>query len=154
MTTATAYTMRSCWENKFEEPTIDDLRSGFGKQLGGLVDAGRERLNSYEGMQESLSWLGVPWRWTVVYSLPGADDRPVAYLVLDPHKPQISIPMSAEMVESIPMHRLKKHVRDGVLLSRKVVGIYWSTWELTSRSQLQDILELVNRKIKLLTATK
>jgi len=42
----------------------------------------------------------------------------------------------------------------GVLLSRKVVGIYWSTWELTSRSQLQDILELVNRKIKLLTATK
>ncbi len=154
MPTATEYTMRSSWENKFDEPTIDDLRAGFGKQVGALIDGARDKLCSYEPVDESVSWQGVPWRWTMVYSAPDLDDRPIAYLVLDPQRPLIAIPMTAELVESIPMHRLKKHVRDGVLLSRKVVGVYWSTWELTSKSQLQDILELVHRKMKLLTAPK
>lgn len=143
---------RTAWEDRFRTPSVDDLREAYPKQLGNLLDLARESLRGREGVAEEISWQGLPWRWTFLYYLNGDRSRPWAYLVPDPEKPKVSLPLSRDMVDSLPMHRFKKHVKDGVLQSRLVAGVYWATWELTSKAQLADILDLVTRELKVVNS--
>lgn len=144
-------TRRNAWEDRFRTPTIDDLCEGLQKQFSGLFETAREKLRGYPGLVEGLSWQGLPWRWTLIYRLPQDNGKAWAYLVPDPAKPLIALTVPAPMVGLLPMHRYKKHVKDGVLQSRMVDGVYWATWEITSKAQLGEILELVHHKHGLLT---
>lgn len=137
---------KSAWEDRFRTPTVQDLFESCRRQISSLIESVRDRLLSKPGMSEAVEWQGLPWRWTMTYSNPSDPSHAWAYLVPDPEKPVLSIPMTSEMVDSMPLHRMKKHVRDGVLTSRQVDGVYWASWELTSKAQLQDVLELVERK--------
>lgn len=140
---------RSVWEDRFKTPTLDDLRQQYNRQTANLLDTALERLRGYGDLSEDLSWQGLPWRWTITFKSTKADSRAWAYVVPDPEKPKLAMPLTAEMVNAMPLHRMKKHVRDGVLLSRLVDGVYWATWDLTGKDQLKDILELADRKRKL-----
>lgn len=133
---------RSAWEDKFRTPSIADLRQHYNRQLGNLLDTARERFLAFPGVKEELSWQGLPWRWTILYMSPDDPGRPWVYLVPDPEKPKISMPLTTETIGALPMQRLKKHVRDGVLAGRMVAGVHWATWEVTSKAQLQDVMEL------------
>ncbi|HBS28797.1 MAG TPA: hypothetical protein DEB06_04960 [Phycisphaerales bacterium] len=139
---------RSPWRDRFRAPTLEELRRACAGPEGGLLESARDHLLATPGVQEEVAWQGLPWRWTLVYSAPADATRAWAYLVPDPAKPVLAVPITEEMVLAFPMDRLKKHVRDGVLTSRKVAGVYWATWELTSKAQLGEILELVDRKRK------
>lgn len=147
------------WANKFQRPTAAQLMAQFGtKQLGQLVEAARGELVGFGGVEEALSWQGVPWRWTFVYSmsrvagLSPALQHPLAYLIADPQKPQVAVPLSGSMIETIPMRRLKRFVRDGILHGRLVGEVHWPCWDFSARSQLDEILDLVTRKYKFLVA--
>lgn len=142
---------RLAWEDRFRTPSVADLREHYNKQLGNLLDAAREELRSSPGVSEELSWQGLPWRWTIIYRSAGAGGRPFAYLVPDPVRPKLAIPLSGELVASLPLNRLKKHVRDGVQQARNVAGVLWATWELSSKTQLAEILELAELKAKLVS---
>jgi len=142
---------KSAWRDRFRTPTLEELWDGCKKQTSVLLDGVRERLIGHEGVQETVTWQGLPWRWTMVYTLPADPTRAWAYLVPDPEKPLLAVPFTEEMIQAFPMHRLKKHVRDGVLGGRKVAGVYWATWELTSKSQLTELMDLVERKRKFFT---
>lgn len=139
-------TARGAWEDRFKTPSPDDLFDSLNKQVGALVDSARQRLRGFPGVVEELSWQGLPWRWTLTYRLPGDNGRAWAYLIPDPVKPQIALPVPTQMVGSLPMHRFKKHVKDGVLQGRMVDGVYWATWEITSKGQLAEIFELAQHK--------
>lgn len=138
--------VRLPWEDQFNTPSMDDLRRHYPKQLGNLLETARSNLLAFEGVREELAWQGVPWRWTLTYSCPDDPTRAWAYLVPDPLRPKIALPLTEEMVEALPMRRLKKFVRDGVVAARRVNTVYWATWEITNRSQLEEILELARRK--------
>ncbi len=142
---------RNAWEDRFKTPSTQALCDGMEPQFSGLFDAAREKLRGCSGMAEGLSWEGLPWRWTLTYRLPTDNGRAWAYLVPDPIKPQIALPIPIAMVAALPMHRFKRHVKDGVLLGRMVDGVYWATWEITSKPQLAEILELVQHKHNLST---
>lgn len=138
--------IRLPWEDQFRVPTLDDLRGHYPKQLGNLIEVARERLLQFNGVREEVSWQGLPWRWTLVYRCPQDPVRAWAYLVPDPEKPKLSLPLTDEQVQALPMRRLKKFVRDGVLCARKVDSVYWATWDITNRAQLDEVLDLVRRK--------
>ncbi len=138
---------RTAWEDRFRTPTVDDLREHYNKQLAGLLETARTLLLSLPGVVEELSWQGLPWRWTLTYRFPeGTGARPGLYLVPDPLRPKISMPLPDTIVQTLPLHRLKRHVRDGVTQGRRVNGVLWATWEVTSKTQVGEILEIVNHK--------
>lgn len=144
MATATKH-IRTPWQDRFRKPSVDDLRDHYNKQLGGLLDAAREALCSGTRVHEEIAWQGLPWRWTLTYRCEGSRGPVWAYLVPDPQRPILVMPLTRELVGTLPMTRLKKHIRDAIISSRLVSGIHWATWELTSKSQLAEVLEIVER---------
>lgn len=144
---------RGVWRDRFTEPAADDLRAEYNKQIGVLIDLAREKLRDHVGDAEEVTWKGFPWRWTLTYPHAADSHASLAYLILDPERPLIALTLSTEMVEALPMHRMKKHVRDGVLMSSQVAGVYWAEWEIQNKTQLLDVLELARRKHKLLEAS-
>lgn len=137
---------RQAWDNRFETPTFELLQAHYNKQMGSLLAAARERLLSFEGVSEDVSWQGLPWRWTLVYTLSGDPTRAWAYLIPDPESPQVSMPLTEAMIEALPMRRLKKHVRDGINGARKVAETRWAWWMVANRPQLDDVLDIAKRK--------
>lgn len=140
------------WENRFESPEPEDLGSHYNKQVRNLIEAARERLFKYEGVEEHISWEGLPWRWTMVFTLPNDPTRAWAYLVPHPDAPQLSVPLTGEMLDTLPLRRMKKHIREGVQFATRVDNTLWPTWDITSKSQLDDVLDVVKRKFKYIDA--
>ena len=138
--------VRVPWEDQFRTPSLEDLRGHYTRQLSNLLESARSRLLAFAGVSEEVAWQGVPWRWTLIYRCPDDPTRAWAYLVPHPAGPKISLPLTAEMVERLPMRRMKKFVRDGVLGARRVDSVYWATWDISSREQLEEVLDLAKRK--------
>lgn len=136
---------RQAWQDRFRTPTIDELVAGFNKQLAGAVNHARERLLATEGIKEEVSWQGV-WRWTLVYRIPG-DDRAWAYIVMDPTKPRLAIPVPDELIAELPVKKLSKFVRDGLAHAPSVDGLRWAHWDIQGKTQADDILSLTEFKL-------
>jgi hypothetical protein len=145
------------WANRFQSipPSASQLRDGYPKPLHAVFDAARELFLEIEGVSERVDWHGVPWRWTLVYnagedsmlrSLQSPATRAFAYIIPDPAKLQVCIPLTREQIAVMPMRRFKKGVRDTIVFARTVAGISWPTWEIPSKAALDDLAELVDRK--------
>jgi len=142
-------TTRSAWENKFREPSVNELFEHYSnKQVAAVAEAARARLTEFANVKESIQWLGMPWRWTLVYNCDFDTTRAWAYLVLDPAKVQLCLPITTAMVQTLPLRRLKKNIRDGIVYSKVVAGTYWPTWEVPSKTSLDDLIDLAARKHK------
>lgn len=139
---------RSPWKNRFQTPDFDGLRAHYAKHLGDLFHSARERLHALSGMSERIEWLGTAWRWTYVYSHESAPARAWAYLIPNPEKPMLAAPMSIEFVRSLPMRRLKRYVRDGLCSAKRTGEILWPTWDVTGKSNLDDVMDLLGRAHK------
>lgn len=138
---------RNPWEDRFQTPGLDDLLGALAKPQLQLIDQAREGLLALEGVTESIAWLGIPWRWTLAFNLEGtAAEKPWIYLVPQPAKPLLALPMSSEMVQALPMRRLPKFIRDVIVLSPKVAGVHWMQWELSGRGQVDELVGLARRK--------
>jgi hypothetical protein len=137
---------RLAWEDRFSAPAVDDLLAEFGKQQLQLIEHARDGLLGFGGVTEKVSWLGIPWRWTLAYGVEGSGDRPWAYLVPQPGKPLLAIPMTSDMVKALPLRRLPKFIRDVIAFSPRVAGVHWMQWELTGRGMVDELLDLARRK--------
>jgi len=138
------------WNNKFHAPTLAQLRDGYPKPLVPLFDEARELLQNLAGVSESIVWHGVPWRWTLVYKCEHENHDPVtrafAYLIPDPARLQLCVPLTTEQVAVLPMRRFKKHMRDNILHARTVAGLSWPSWDVPTTQALEDLADLVRRK--------
>lgn len=143
---------KPAWEDRYASPTIEQLRADFGKQIGALVDHARERLRAMPGLAESLSWQGVSWRWSLTYRHESDAARPWAILILQPTRPRLAVPLRSEMLASLPAKKLSKGVRDGIIHSPVVAGVRWPQWEFNSKTQLDEILGIVELKCSLTAA--
>lgn len=141
---------RIAWEDRFQTPKLDELIAELAKHQNQLVEQAREAILALEGVTESISWLGIPWRWTLAYGIEGVNDKPWAYIVPQPGKAVLALPMNSEAVAALPMRKLPKFVRDVVILSPKVAGVHWMQWELTSRAQVEELASLAKRKHEIL----
>ena len=137
---------RIAWEDRFASPDASDLLDAFPKVQAGLVEQVREGMAELGGVAESIVWHGVPWRWTFGFAAEGEPERPWAYLVPQPGKPLLAMPLTSEVIASLPMRKLSKSVRDGLSLASLVGGVYWPQWPLTSRAQVEELIGIARRR--------
>lgn len=136
---------RLAWEDRFRTPTLEQLRAPLNKQLQGAFDAARDRLLEFEGLSESILWRGIPWRWTVAFT--SQDDREGwAYLVPQPARPYLVLPVAIETLSKLPVRRLSKFVREGILHAACVAGVYWPQWDIQTKGQVEDVFTVVAMK--------
>ncbi len=138
--------LRSPWEDRFRNPTVDELRAGMTRQHSQLFDTARDCLRAFESVQETLVWRGIPWRWSLAYPIEGDANRILAYLIPQPGKPQLAVPLTVEMIAALPQRRLPRMIRDAITFSARVAGIHWPCWELQSRPQIDELIGLAKRK--------
>jgi hypothetical protein len=142
---ATATKDRPAWMDRYRAPSFDELMAPFNKQNTTIIEHARAKLLAIEGLKEEVSWQGV-WRWTLVYRL-ASDERGWAYLVPNPTKPRIAVPVTDELIAELPMKKLSRLVRDGLVHAPTVDGVRWAQWELQSRTQTDEILSLAMHKL-------
>lgn len=141
--------VRAPWTNKFERPSIEELRGSMPRESAVVFDALRERMLACGDLTETLTWQGVPWRWTLVYGARGEiDGRAWAYVIPDPAGVQICVTLTSEQIRAMDVRRLKKWVRDGIAFARSVGGVCWPTYPVGSRTQVEEVMELVERKAR------
>ena len=141
------------WTNRFQTPTGDALAGAFEGPAHDLYVHARTGLDQVEDTTCEIRWLGVPWRWSLVYRLKGDPEAVLAYLVPEPGRPQICVPLEYEDLEKITPRRLSRTVRDGIVFAAEVGATRWASWELQSESQADEILSLVRAKLESRIAT-
>jgi hypothetical protein len=166
---------RTPWNDKFTRPAPEALGAVYPAAIQDLLRDVRAGLGALSGLEASLDWQGVPWRWTFVYR--GTGDlaehatpasggptpvnspsglsllRAFAYVVPDPARLQVCIPLTGAQIEALPAKKIKRPVKDVIAAAGSVAGVWWPTWELTGPGVLEDVLDLAARKHRfLLTA--
>jgi hypothetical protein len=139
---------RPAWPDRFRAPSADDLLAPFNKQVAALLEHARTKLRAVEGVKEEISWQGV-WNWTFVYRIPGDGERAWAYLVPDPAKPRIAVTVFDDIIPDLPIRKLSKYIRDGLTHAPVVDGVRWPHWDISNRTQVDDIVSLAQLKLKL-----
>lgn len=140
---ALSYKSSTPWENKFRTPRADDLIAGMAKPLAQLFEIARNRLKEIgPGVREEIVWQGLPWHWTFSYRIDG-EGTARAYLVPEPGKARIVIPISAERMGRIPLRKLSKPAREALAHGVEVDGLHWTEWDLSGRAMLDEAMALV-----------
>lgn len=148
MTTSTAKG-RLAWDDRFTVPTQATLIAGLPGHLSAVAEHVRAKLLATEGISEEVGWQGV-WKWTFVYVSAAEPTKAWVYLVPDPSKLRISIPVPAALIPELPVKKLSKFVRDGLLHAPLVGRTKWPMWEVQGKGQVDDILELSRYKLAML----
>lgn len=135
---------RVAWLDRFKAPSADDLLCPFNKQSSALIEHTRQKLRTCEGVKEEISWHGV-WNWSFVYRLPG-EERAWAYLIPDPAKPRVVLPVFDDVLPELPLRKLSKFIRDGLTHAPMVDGLRWACWDLLNKTQADDIVSLAQMR--------
>jgi hypothetical protein len=137
---------RAPWEDKFTTPTWGVLREAFAKPVVPVLEHVRERLSALPGVRETLGWHGIPWRWSLRYGVEG-DGIAMAFLVPNPAKPLLAVPMTLTQIDRLPQRRLPRHIRDAILHAVEIDGVRWPAWEITSKTQADEVMALVTLRV-------
>lgn len=167
--------LRTAWNDKFARPGAADLVALHAELARGALVRVRAGFGGLSGLQESVDWQGVPWRWTFVFRGTGdliehsppatAGPAPVAspsglsllrafaYVVPEPGKVQVCVPLTGAQIEAMPLKKMKRPVREGIATARSVAGVWWPTWELGgTAADVEDVLDVAGRKHRFLLA--
>jgi len=137
---------RSPWEDRFQTPSTQALLDAMHKPLLALLEQARAALLALPGVAESVGWQGVPWRWSFAYRVEGDPTRALAFLVPQPSRPQLAVPLTDEMIAALPIRKLAKPVRDAFVFSPKISGVCWPCWELSAKTQVDELMSVVQVK--------
>ncbi len=148
--------LRQPWHDRFERPTLEQLRKSFNPDSRRLFDQARSILKDELELGERLDWLGLPWRWSCVYADRNAEpgeSRGFAYLIPDPAGLHLCVPLTARDIALLPVRKLKKPIRESLVHARNAAGVWWPSWELASPAALDEVFELVRAKADAVRAT-
>lgn len=140
---------RSVWENRWSEPTVEQLLEGLKEHHRKPIEWLLEQIPTLDGIDQRLQWYGKAWKWTLELTFRDAEGNDLgvlAYVVPRPEEPVVSIPLRAEVYDQLPMRRLNKYIRDGVRSAKCAVELYWAGWTPTSKSDAEHLFDLIKRK--------
>ncbi len=132
---------RSPWEDRFTTPTTDLLLDQYEGPAQSLARTALDQLEKIAGQPPKLEWLGLSWKWTLVYEVPG-ESEPSAYLVPTPDWPSIALPVPIPIAEDILTRRGSKYLRETLVHACQVDQIRWAQWAIQGKAQLADVLKL------------
>lgn len=135
------------WADRFSKPEVGQLSAHYDGSTSALFDSARENVARQQAVEERLAWQGLPWRWTLVFEHPSDPTRAFAYLVPDPQSLKISVPLTPEMIQRLPLRRMKKTIRDGIETGNRINSVVWACWDIGSENQLDEILDIVQCKL-------
>ena len=55
--------------------------------------------------------------------------------------------MTLDVIQKLTPRRLSRYIREGLVQSSAVSGVYWPQWDLMTNSQAEDLLGFVRTKI-------
>ncbi len=138
---------RSSWEDRFNRPTVKQLRSGLSSDERQLFDALLKKLLELDGVEEGLAWYGESWKWTIELHTK-LSDEPLAVIVPCPGDLQLAVPLDAKFTRSLSVKRMKRAVRDGLELAQEPFDARWGIWSVQAKSLLEDLRHLVELKLR------
>ncbi len=134
---------RRAWTDKFTVPPIESLLEEFSEELRPRIDELRAEIRSVKGVREQLSWMGIPWRWTLVYKLRGQRGHALAYLIMDPTTPRVCVPLTGEQVCALELSSLSKAQEDALLDGTKVGTQLWASFEVGQDCAPEEIMRFL-----------
>lgn len=139
---------RPAWEDQFTVPCHRALREGYtNKHNAELFECALTALRSLPNVTEKLAWHGVPWCWSFVYENGCRDGAPAAMLVPDVHSPKIVVPMPAGTFHTVKLDDLAAEIKDIIAHSRSVCGGAWPAFEITGKTRLEAVVNIIRRRI-------
>ncbi len=138
---------RSLWEDRFGRPTIESLLAACPRSVLPFIDHARERFKRVKGVAEQLAWQGIPWRWTLTYSHPQEVGRSFAFVVPDPARPRLAVPIPDRVLGEVSLKRASKPLRDAIQQAPIVGTVRWCQWELQTRSLIEEVVDLAILKV-------
>ena len=133
---------KSLWEDKFHAPRLEALLGELNRQQLAWTEHIRSSMSQLPGTQEHLKWEGIAWRWSLSFTC-SESPRALCYLVPQPAHPKLVVPLALDLLSTIESSSVPKWLREGIFQSPLVGQIRWTTWELASKSQIDELLELV-----------
>lgn len=146
------------WENRWTLPEMGDLIQPIQEQSRKALRTLMDQVASLEGLDHRLHWYGPAWRWTIEYRLQMevgvGEQQPEAfcYLVPNAERPVVCVPLTNGQVDTLPMRRLNKLVRNGIRSAKCAVSVHWATWNLMASAEVPHLFDLIKRKRKFLVA--
>ena len=64
------------------------------------------------------------------------------------------MPFTGDMLKAMPMHRFKRHLKDAFAVSVEVGPVFWTSFDVIGKSQLDDVLDVVKRKHAFVVASR
>ena len=147
----TNHMQRPAWKDRFTEPTIEQIRDPLPEADQSLFDSFHQHVSGLKNLSHRLAWHGEGWYWTIEYVREG-DEIPVAILIPAPEDVKVAMPIDPDFTRKISIPRLKRSIRDGLELSLDPFDAKWAVWSLQPGSFVDDLLNLVQRKIKFLAS--
>lgn len=158
----TVATNRLAWSDRWSQPDLPQLLDPLKTHHRRVADALLDQLGSLEGVERSIIWYGPAWKWTIHYNF---TERPakgikqpepstLCYLVPKIESPMVCVPLSDEVIASLPMTRLSRFIRDGIRMAKCAVAIHWACWTPTSQGDVVQIVELIKRRHKMVLSPK
>lgn len=142
-----SYVSPSPWIDRFNRPTVDRLVAELPAANIQLFKLSRRMLHDAGLRFESVAWHGECWKWTIEFR-PFASAEMGAVIVPAPENLQLALPVAREFVDSLPMRRLKKAVREGLELASHPFDTRLAIWSISTSSLLGDLQDLLNRQAR------
>jgi hypothetical protein len=132
------------WEDRFQTPTAEELAGELHRQHAPAFAHAREIAGS--GGREAVTWQGV-WNWTIEFRHNGDAGPALAYLIPDPDRPRVCVPIPEEALAALGKRRLAKHVKDSLAHAPVVQGVRWPVWEIHTKAGVEEILSLMEVRL-------
>lgn len=91
------------------------------------------------GLAEEFIWQGV-WRWSFVYTPSQTPAKPAAFLIPDPHKPRLCVPIDQRALLRIVNRPMFPLVRRALAECPVIDGVRWPTWTIISAEETAEIV--------------
>lgn len=132
----------NAWTDQFATPGAQTLIAEVPDPHDRVLTDTTDWLDRVDGFDCEVRWMGLPWRWTIVYR---EDDRDALFVIPDPESPKIAMQIGVNTLAEADMRRLSRPVREGLARARVVGQTVWAEWDLSTPGLAANLDELVNR---------
>lgn len=133
---------RTPWEDRFSQPTEQEVLSHYNRQLTGCAAGARKVLRTAFSSTERLEWKGIPWRWTFVFESPIPSIS--AFLIPLPAAPRVVITIPGSVAPQLATRHSPRMLRDAISAAVGVGGILWPTWDIETKARADELAEALS----------
>ena len=132
----------AAWSDRFRTPSLVDLVAPLPRPARTAVLHATQTLVKGRGLRERLRWHGV-WRWSCAYEANAGADRAVAYLIPDPNRPRMCIPVTRDAANMLPARKTPSYVRQELASCPAVDGVLWPIWTVESKQMISELFATI-----------